>query len=636
MSSQTYEGGSDLFPGQDVPKNVSPMIELGATGLKRTSGFINEEFLPQLKGRKAVQVYKEMSDNDPIVGALLFSVDRLLRQITWRVEPSGTSPEEKKAAEFVEQCMEDMSSTWDDVISEILTMLPFGWSWHEVVYKKRVGPWDKDPKKRSKFTDNRIGWRKIPIRAQETLTRWIFDDSGGIKAMVQMAPPAYKQVVIPIEKSLLFRVSTAKGNPEGRSFLRNAYRPWYMKKRLEELEGIGAERDLAGLPMARVPADYLSAAKGTDKEKMVQAFRTMVRSVRRNEQEGIIVPRMMDPDTKTDLFDFSLLGGGGTRQFDINGIIQRHDERILGTVLADFILVGHEQTGSYSLHTDKTGLFRSGIQSIADSIADVFNRYAIPRLFEVNGWRVDALPQIIAGDIDPPDITQLSQFMGQLTSAGIQWFPDPELEKFVRDAARLPKLDETSEAIKETEARQAAIMRLAQQRVEMVNMAMQVDQAPMQVEQQQLGLDQTKQSMEQAQAQAEAQGDPALAETQAVQQTASGDMDLEAKYQQMSHAEDMHQAALEQAKSQSKMAGMPQDTRGADQQLKHADQLHREKLNREKIGTQTEAQLSREKVRQAKFGVKAGQELHGEKVKQMRLKAKAKPDSKTPPKKESK
>jgi hypothetical protein len=606
MSVTGYEGGSDLLPGQEVPKNVSPMIELGATGLRRTSGFINEEFLPQLKGRKAVQVYREMADNDPIVGSLLFAVDRLLRQITWRVEPSGTDGEAKKAAEFVEQCMEDMSTTWDDVISEVLTMLPFGWSWHEIVYKRRVGPWERDAKKRSKHTDGKIGWRKLPIRAQETLTRWIFDDTGGIVAMVQMAPPAYKQVVIPIEKSLLFRVSTAKGNPEGRSFLRNAYRPWYMKKRLEELEGIGAERDLAGLPMARVPSDYLSASKGTEKAKMVEAFRTMVRSVRRNEQEGIIIPRMLDPDTKMDLFDFSLLGGGGTRQFDINGIIQRYEERILGTVLADFILVGHQGTGSYSLHTDKTGLFRSGIQSVADSIADVFNRYAIPRLFEVNGWKLDELPQLVAGDIDPPDLTQLSQFMGQLSSAGITWFPDPELEKFLRDAARLPKLDETNEAVKETEARQAAIMRLAEQRVQMLQLTQTAEQAPLQTEQAKMGVEQSKQQMTLQEQQAKEQSNPEVAAAQASQTVQSGELDLAAKEQQMRHAEEKHGLTLEQIKAQAQAKSAQQDPRFADQKLKQADDLHKEKVGRLKFQTKAQQELHAEKVKALKFKPKPG------------------------------
>jgi len=596
----------DMLPGDDVPTNVSPMIELGATGLRRTAGYIDEEFLPQLKGRKAVQVFREMADNDPVVGALLFAVDRLLREVEWRVEPADSTPEQKQAAEFIEQCMEDMSSTWDDLISEILTMLPYGWSWHEIVYKRRVGPWERDPKKRSKYTDNKIGWRKIPIRAQETFQRWVFDDTGGIRALVQMAPPQYKSTTIPIEKSLLFRVSTAKGNPEGRSFLRNAYRPWYMKKRLEELEGIGAERDLAGLPMARVPSDYLSAKKGSDKEKMLQAFKTMVRSVRRNEQDGIIIPRMVDPDTKQDMFDFSLLNSGGGRQFNVNEIIRRYEERILMTVLADFILVGHQSVGSYSLHTDKTGLFRASMNSIAQSIADVFNRYAIPRLFEVNGWKMNELPQLVPGDIDPPDLTQLSAFMGQLSNAGVQWFPDPELEKFLRDAARLPKLDETAEKVKETEARQANVMRLAQQRMEMLNLSTQAQQSAMSLEQGQMGIEQQKQQMEQQTQMGAEQVNPEVQAAQDTQTVQSGELDLAGKEQQLRHAEEKHQLQLEQMQAGAKS----EDPRFAEQKLKQGDDLHKEKVS------------------QMKFQTKAQQDLHNEKLKSMRLKPKQEPKDK--------
>ena len=94
----------------------------------------------------------------------------------------------------------------------------------------------------------------MPIRAQETLFRWVFDGTGGIKAMVQMAPPGYTQRVIPIEKSLLFRTGHPQGQPRGLAILRNAYRPWFFKKRLEEFEAIGVERDLAGMPVARCPA----------------------------------------------------------------------------------------------------------------------------------------------------------------------------------------------------------------------------------------------------------------------------------------------------------------------------------------------------------------------------------------------
>lgn len=550
--ADVFEGGDDLTIG-DVKRNASPMIELGSTGLKRSAGYINEEFLPALRGRKAVQVFREMSENDPIVGALLFAVDRLLRQINWRVEPASHKAEDKKAAEFLESCMEDMSHTWDEFISEILTMLPYGWAYHEIIYKKRVGPYEKDNRKRSRYTDGRIGWRKIPIRSQETLQRWVFDDSGGIKGMIQLAPPLYKTTFLPMEKSLLFRVSTIKNNPEGRSFLRNAYRPWFYKKRLEEIEGIGVERDLAGLPVAKVPHDYLSAAKGTEKAKMVDAFRKMVRSVRRDEQEGVVIPVSYDQDTKQPLFDFTLLNSGGSRTFDTNSIIQRYEQRILMTVLADFIMVGHQGTGSYALHTDKTGLFRASINSVSQAIADVLNRYAVPRLFAVNGWKVEELPRFEPGDVDPPDLNQLSSFMGQMASAGVQWFPDPELEKFLRDAARLPKMDENTEQLRETQKKQSDVMALASQQMEMLQMKMQaqqgahqMEQAAMSTEQQKLGLQQQAMGTEEQARQMEQpqEGSPDLSGHQVAQE----DLKVAGGEQSLRHKEEIHRERIAQMK----------------------------------------------------------------------------------------
>jgi hypothetical protein len=420
---------------------VSPFAELGSTGLKRASGYIDEEFLPQLRGRKAVQIYKEMSENDPLVGALLFAVDRLLRNVKWTVDPAGKTADDAKAAQFLEQCMDDMTGTWSDFISEVLTMLPYGWSWHEIVYKRRGGMWTKDARSQSKHTDDLIGWRKMPIRAQETLLRWVFDESGDTQAMVQLAPPLYKTTVLPIERSLLFRYKQYKGSPEGISMLRNAYRPWYMKKRLEEFEAVGIERDLAGLPVVKVPAEMLRAKPGTEQAQAVDAFKRMVKSVRRDEQEGVVFPMAYDQDTKQPLYSFELMGGGGGRQFNTDEIIKRYEERILMTVLADFILVGHEGVGSYSLHTDKTGIFRTSLNSIAQTIADVLNRYAVPRLFMVNGWKPAALPLIKPTDVDAPDISQLGSFMQAMAGTGVTWFPDGDLENFIRAAARLPELD---------------------------------------------------------------------------------------------------------------------------------------------------------------------------------------------------
>ncbi len=292
---------------------------------------------------------------------------------------------------------------------------------------------------------------------------------------MQLAPPMYKTVLIPIEKSLLFRTTINKGNPEGQSLLRNAYRPWWMKKRLEEFEAIGVERDLAGMPTLKIPSSYLEAVSGTSKHKALMAYRKMVRGVRRDENEGLILPSDVDQDTKTPLFEFELMSSGGSRQFDTNGIITRYEQRILMTVLADFILVGHESTGSYALHTDKTGIFRASLNSMINSVADTLNRYAVPRLFDANGWKPRELPRFVPNEIDPPDLTQMASFISSTAGAGMQWFPDPELEKFVRDVARLPEMTDETLEYKRQQLHQTQAMEYAGSQMEMLGMQQKAD-----------------------------------------------------------------------------------------------------------------------------------------------------------------
>jgi hypothetical protein len=78
MEPQDLNGIDTPLPGDEIPEYPA-FSEAGLTGLRRAAGYVDEEFLPQLRGRKAVQVFREMADNEPVVGALLFAIDRLLR-----------------------------------------------------------------------------------------------------------------------------------------------------------------------------------------------------------------------------------------------------------------------------------------------------------------------------------------------------------------------------------------------------------------------------------------------------------------------------------------------------------------------------------------------------------------------------
>ncbi|GHV41326.1 hypothetical protein FACS189490_08000 [Clostridia bacterium] len=75
-------------------------------------------------------------------------------------------------------------------------------------------------------------WRKLPIRSQDNLWEWKYDDHDNLEGLIQCAPPSFQMVFIPIEKAIHFKTKSRKGNPEGRSVLRNAYRSWYFKRRI--------------------------------------------------------------------------------------------------------------------------------------------------------------------------------------------------------------------------------------------------------------------------------------------------------------------------------------------------------------------------------------------------------------------
>lgn len=476
----------DDDPDEGVIADVGWNMEVGRTGLRRAGGYIDEEFLPALRGRKAVQVFREMGDNDPIAGSLLFSLTRLIAEVTWRMEPASDKPEDRQISEFVEECMGDMTHSFSEFMIEALSCLQYGWSWHEMCFKKRLGPWYTNAKNnnlhRSKYNDGKIGFAKLPIRSQESLLRWRFGPFDEVTHLIQMPAPTYEMRTVPYSKSLLFRPSAPKGNPEGFSILRRAYRPWYMKKRIEEYEAIGVERDLAGLPMGKIPAAILAAKPGTKEMQELLAWKKLVKNIRRDEQDGVLIPSAFDQNNNPK-YDFSLLTSGGSRQFDTNGIIERYALWMLMQVLADFILVGHQDGGSYNLHTDKTGLFKTACNSFAQLMADEFNRKAVPMLLKVNGLQPDELPKLVPSQVDSPDITQLGAFMTQMAGLGIQWFPDPKMEAFVRNAADLPELDKAQEKFREQQARQAQIVQAAAQRLQALQIQQQAAQGQQQVQQ---------------------------------------------------------------------------------------------------------------------------------------------------------
>lgn len=408
--------------------------EIGRIGQKRYQGVFFEEFVPELVGKRGAEVYKEMSNNDDVCGAILFAMEMLMRQCDFNVSPGGKTEADKQAAQFVEECLNDMEYTWTDTVSEILTFLSYGWSYHEIVYKIRNGR-KKHKGFSSKYNDGLIGWKKLPIRSQDTLFQWRYDENtDDLIGMVQSPPPNFEQFFIPIEKALHFTTKSVKANPEGKSIFRNAYRSWYFKKRIQEIEGIGIERDLAGFPLLEAPESYERLWDPNDQEMVMtlQNATAIVSGIRRDEREGLVLP----PGWK-----LTLVSTGSRRQFDTNQIIERYDKRMATTVLADFIFMGQQAVGSFALSDNKTQLFSMAVGTYLDIICEVFNNQAIPRLIDINGDHFNGItdyPTLEHGDIEETDIEMFATFLEKMIGAGVL-IPDEEIEDEVRRVGGLPE-----------------------------------------------------------------------------------------------------------------------------------------------------------------------------------------------------
>ena len=428
-------------PKQQVKKekpSSTDFGEIGSSGLVQYSGRVEEDFLKFLQGDRGTATFREMADNHPIIGAILHAIEMQFRSVQWSVTPSDENNERAvQEAEFVAGCMDDMSHSWLDLLSNILSMLTYGFCVNEIVYKRRFGYMEGDGES-SHFNDGRIGWRKMPVRAQTTIDGWDFDHNGGIEGIYQNDYTSGRgRVFMPIEKALLFRTTTKLNNPRGRSILRNAYVSWYYQRRILEIEAIGIERDLAGLPVAFVPPQLLSDNATSQETAALNAIKEIVRNIRRDEQEGLVFPLAYDPDTKQKAYDIQLMSTGGKRQFDTNEIATRYDARIAMSVLADFIMLGHDKVGTQALSISKISLFQESITAWLTGIADVFNKYAIPRLMRLNGVDHELHPTL---EFTPPknvNLPEISEYVSKLTSAGAI-LPDEAMGDWLRDLVGIP------------------------------------------------------------------------------------------------------------------------------------------------------------------------------------------------------
>lgn len=233
--------GRDVLGG-DKPLSFQ-LSEIGYNGLKVTNGRIQEELKRELEFPHSVITYKQMGYDSAVASALSYYEHMMLKAaFTFKPHQKATE-EEKEYATFMKECMDDMDHSWQDFIQEVSSMNTYGFCVNEIVLRLRKRS------KGSKYNDGKVGIKKLPIRSQDSISEWEYNDDNDLIGLKQKVAKLTRsgginmrslgeEFRLPREKFLLFRLGKKKDSPVGESPLKACYYAWKYKTTCEELESV--------------------------------------------------------------------------------------------------------------------------------------------------------------------------------------------------------------------------------------------------------------------------------------------------------------------------------------------------------------------------------------------------------------
>jgi len=117
------------------------------------------------------------------------------------------------------------------------------------------------------------------------------------------------------------------------------------------------------------------------------------------------------------------------------------------SVLAQWLLLGMERVGSYALSQNQSDFFLMALEGWTNSIAGVLNRFAIPRLFKLNNFKMNP-PKIVPAPLARPDLSDVLKVLAFLSGVGLDV---SDLEDYLRNLAGLPSRPKEEMETKEAE-----------------------------------------------------------------------------------------------------------------------------------------------------------------------------------------
>lgn len=404
---------------------------IGYSGLKIFDGIVESEMVKELKYPESNKTFKKMMLH-PAVNSSVGLHKSMIGKAIYRIEePANSSTEEKQQTDIIRQMLfEDMEVSFQSVISQAMTMIDYGFAPLEIIFRRRTNA------SGSLYDDGLIGLRRLSLRHQESIEKFEWDDRGeyptAIVQNISLLSDPYNRFnltgntkkVIPITKNdknkiLLFTAGDNKDNPYGTSPLRNVYLPLRFLQAIEELESSGVAKDLQGLPVLSIPAQYMSKDASPEQQQFFLWAQNIVRNIQMNSQSGLVLPQVYDPETRQPLFKMELLSTEGKKNYDTTKIKEYYRQMIFVGLSADVLMQGVGSVGSYAIGSLKTTLTGQAVENYLKHIIDVFNNQLIRQVYELNAWDATRRCKLDYDGFEDIQIDEYSKAIQRMAATGV-------------------------------------------------------------------------------------------------------------------------------------------------------------------------------------------------------------------------
>jgi len=433
-----------LLSSVGITKNYNfPLFGLGAAGTDIFSGQFDEEYLSKLKGTQGINVYSQMRRNDAQVSMLLKTVKNPILGARWYVEPHDESDQADEMAGLVEHVLfNDMrypdgskSKTFLQFIEEAMTMMEYGFSLFEVIHKVVTG---------HPVYGDYIGLKDLAYRHPRSIEEWVLYKNGGLKAVRQVTDGDNDvDVLIPGRHLLVFTNRKEGDNYEGISELRPIYGNHFRKNVYYKIQAIGLERSANGIPVGTVNDEV--ALRDDFKEQFEQLKDVMEQLASHQRRSLALPPGFSITELKINHDAEKVLKA-----------IESENLQMAKSFLQNFMELGTGNSGgSYSLGTDLSDMFLSGIELYAKQICANVNDVIVKRIIDFKYGEQTEYPKLRCTGINDKAGNELATMIVSLVSAGMIK-PSDKMREYVHQRFGFPVPDFEAEEAEDAAAPEAA------------------------------------------------------------------------------------------------------------------------------------------------------------------------------------